>query len=227
MDFARFSGEFFIYYVLIALGGGVITFLAVVMFSAIGIDISGLAKDWVLPYGAMGAVIVSAWLVETSQGGVGNIAPGLARVFTPLASALLLAFLATLIWTGRSIDADRESLISFNLLLALVLGLMLYSVSARGPQAPPNIFDGLQALTAIAARISEFDFSANKPAALGENFMLLVNLVWSAWLYARFLSGSSSFSALERWQAAYLPVYALWAALVAVAVAFPPLFSYA
>jgi hypothetical protein len=32
------------------------------------------------------------------------------------------------------------------------------------------------------------------------------------------------FADLERWQIAYLPVYALWAALVVVA--FPPLFGY-
>ena len=35
-------------------------------------------------------------------------------------------------------------------------------------------------LGAIAARISEFGFSPNKVAALGENLILLVNLGWSA-----------------------------------------------
>ena len=61
-------------------------------------------------------------------------------------------------------------------------------------------------------------------AALGENLVLLVNLAWSAWLYARFLAGRGQFSALERWQTAYLPVYALWAAFVVVA--FPLLFDF-
>ena len=79
-------------------------------------------------------------------------------------------------------------------------------------------------LVAIAARIAEFGFSPNKVAALGENLLLLVNLAWSAWLYARFLQGRGSFAALERWQTTYLPVYAVWAGLV-VAV-FPPLFGY-
>jgi hypothetical protein len=40
------------------------------------------------------------------------------------------------------------------------------------------------ALWAIAARISEFGFSPNKTAALGLNLLLLVNLAWSAVLYA-------------------------------------------
>ena len=62
-------------------------------------------------------------------------------------------------------------------------------------------------------------------AALGENLILLVNLAWSAWLYARFLRGDrGSFAVLERWQIAYLPVYSLWATFVVVA--FPPLFNY-
>jgi len=80
------------------------------------------------------------------------------------------------------------------------------------------------ALTAIAARISEFGFTPNRVAALGENLILLVNLAWTAWLYARFVTHRGLFADLERWQIAYLPVYSLWAALV-VAV-FPPLFGY-
>ncbi len=81
------------------------------------------------------------------------------------------------------------------------------------------------ALAAIASRISEFGFTPNRVAALGENLILLVNLAWSAWLYAAFLRGRGPFRALEAWQTAYLPVYSIWAALVVVL--FPPLFGYA
>jgi hypothetical protein len=114
---------------------------------------------------------------------------------------------------------------------------VLYTASARDPEAPPNLFDGLQlllivsalvvdivALAAIASRISEFGFTANRVAALGENLILLVNLAWSAWVYASFVRGRRSFLALESWQTAYLPVYATWAAFVVIA--FPPLFGY-
>jgi hypothetical protein len=61
-------------------------------------------------------------------------------------------------------------------------------------------------------------------AALGENIILLVNLVWSAVLYVRFLRGLETFSDLERWQTHYLPVYGVWAAIVVTV--FPPLFGY-
>ena len=158
-------------------------------------------------------------------------------MLTLLLWVLLLAFLATMAWTGNPINVKREILIGFDLLLAVVVGLVLYAASARDPQAPPDFFDGLQlllvvsalvvdgaALAAIAARISEFGFTPNRVAALGENLILLVNLVWSARLYAVFLRHRGSFAVLERWQIAYLPVYAAWAALVVVV--FPPAFGY-
>ena len=47
-------------------------------------------------------------------------------------------------------------------------------------------------------------------AALGENIILLVNLAWSARLYARFLRGRGEFAVLERRQVTYLPVYSAW-----------------
>ncbi|MCU0962123.1 MAG: hypothetical protein MUF48_18670 [Pirellulaceae bacterium] len=61
-------------------------------------------------------------------------------------------------------------------------------------------------------------------AALGENVILLVNLAWSAVLYVRFLRRRGSFSLLERWQTDYLPVYAVWGAIVVIV--FPPVFGF-
>jgi len=237
MDFVRFSGELAIYYVLIALGGVVFTGFTMMMFRAIDMNAEWLAQRWLIPCGAAGAVIIGSWLVEAKQSVIENMAPVLTRIFTPLFTLLLLVFLATMVWTGSPINVKREVLIGFDLLLVLVVGLVLYAASARDPQAPPDFFDGLQlllvvsalvvdgvALTAIAARISEFGFTPNRVAALGENLILLVNLAWSAWLYASFLRHRGSFGALDRWQIAYLPVYSVWAALVVVL--FPPLFGY-
>ncbi|MEX2126068.1 MAG: permease prefix domain 1-containing protein [Woeseia sp.] len=237
MDFIRFSGELFIYYVLIALGGAVLTGFMVAMFEAIGIDTEPFFTRWMLPCGALGAVVIGSWLVEAKQSVIENMAPVLTRLFTPLFAIVLLAFLATMTWIGRGIDFHRDMIIAFDLLLAVVLGLLLYSISARDPRAAPDAFDVLQvvlvisallvdtvALWAIATRISEFGFSPNRVAALGENVILLVNLAWSAVLYVRFLRGRGSFAGLERWQTAYLPVYAVWAAIVVIV--FPPLFGY-
>lgn len=237
MDFIRFSGELFIYYVLIALGGGVLMAFSAMMFQAVGIDIEPFFESWLLPCGAVGALVVGSWLVEAKQSVIENMAPVLARLFTPLFAVVLIAFLVTLLWSGRGVDIERNLLIGFDLLMVLVLGLLLYSVSARVPRLPAGAFDVVQvvlvvsalladavALWAIAARITEFGFSPNRAAALGLNIILLVNLAWSAVLYIRFLKGQASFSSLERWQTDYLPVYPIWAAIVVVA--FPPVFGF-
>jgi len=238
MDFIRFSGEVFIYYVLIALGGGVLTGLTAMIFQAIGIDIEPIFESWILPCGAVGAVIVASWLVEAKQSVVENMAPVLTRLFAPLFAVVMVLFVGTALWTGRAIDIQRDVLIAFDLLLVVVLALVVYAVSARDPEKTPGVFDVLQvvligsalaadavALWAIAARISEFGLTPNRVAALGMNAILLVNLAWSAVLYTRFLRRRVAFSAIERWQTSYVPVYVLWASFVVIA--FPPLFAYA
>lgn len=237
MDFIRFSGELFIYYVLIALGGGVFTGFMMLIFNAIGMDAEPFFQSWLLPCGATGAVLVASWLVEAKQSVIENMAPVLTRLFTPLFAALLLVFLGTVFMTGRGMNIERDMLIAFDLLLVVVLALLVYSVSARDHHAPPGIFDVMQvvlvvsallvdgvALWAIGARINEYGFTPNRVAALGENVILLANLAWSAVLYIRFLQGRGSFASLEKWQTGYLPVYAAWAAIVVIL--FPVMFGF-
>jgi hypothetical protein len=238
MEFIRFSGELFIYYILIALGGGVFTMFTIFIFTLIDVDIDGIVSSWLIPCGALGAVIVGSWLVETKQKVMENIAPVLAKIFTPFFVILLFIFLITTFWIRAGINIERELLIGINLLLIFILGLLIYNVSARDSEAPVDIFDVLQLILAVSAlivdllvlvaimsRIFEFGFSANKVAALGENLILLINLVLSILLYFRFLLRKETFSSLERWQTAYLPVYPVWA-LIVVAF-FPPVFGYA
>ncbi|KOX24056.1 membrane protein [Nocardiopsis sp. NRRL B-16309] len=238
MDFVRFMGELAMYLALIMLGSAVLVGLTFGVLSLVEIDLEPVLEDWLLPFGLPGALMVAAWLVEAKKSVVENIAPVLTRVFTPLAFLMLVADLVALLVNGPLTTVDRELLILMDGVLVLVLFLLLYSISARDPLAPPNVFDWLQlalvgaalavdavALTAMLTRIAEFGFTANKTAALGLNLVLLVHLVWSAWLLAGFVRGRRPFAAVERWQTAYLPVYAVWAGLVVVV--FPPVFGFA
>ena len=80
-------------------------------------------------------------------------------------------------------------------------------------------------LAAMVGRIGdEFGATPNRMSALGLNLILLVNLGWAARLNVGFLRGRP-FAALERWQTTYLPVFAVWAAIVAVT--FPLIFGWA
>jgi hypothetical protein len=236
MDFVRFTGEWFIYYVLIALGGGVLMGLTAGILEPAGVDVERVA-EWVLPSGAAGAVIVAAWLVESKQRVVENMAPVLTMLFTPL-FAVMLAF-AAVVYAATELGGafDRDLLVVFDALLLVVLGLVLYSMSARDPSTSPDWMDRIQlvavvsalvldvmVLGAMVARIGDLGFTPNRTAALGLNLVLLVNLAGAAWLSVRFLRGRSRLHRLERWQTSYLPVFALWAATVVVVL--PPVFAF-
>jgi hypothetical protein len=219
----RLSGEWFIYHVLIALGGGV----------PMGLTAAILEP----PSGAAGPVIVAAWLVESKQRVVENMAPVLTMLFTPLFALMLSAAVVVYAATGFGDAFDRDLVSVFDALLVVVLALVLYGMSAREPSALPNWMDRIQlvavvsalvldvmVLGAMIARIGDLGFTPNRTAALGLNLVLLVNLAGAAWLSARFLTGRSTLHRLERWQTTYLPVFALWAGAVVVAV--PLLFGF-
>jgi hypothetical protein len=236
MDFVRFTGEWFIYYVLIALGGGVLMGLTAAILEPTAVDVDRVA-EWVLPSGAAGAVIVAAWLVESKQRVVENMAPVLTMLFTPLFAVMLVCSAVVYAVTGPGAAFDRELLSVFDALLVVVLALVLYGMSAREPSTTPRWMDGIQLVAVVGAllldlmvlgemiaRIGDLGFTPNRTAALGLNLVLLVNLAGAAWLSARFLARRSTFHPLERWQTTYLPVFALWAATVVVV--FPPLFGF-
>jgi hypothetical protein len=236
MDFVRFTGEWFIYYVLIALGGGVLIGLTAAILEPTGVDVERIA-EWVLPSGAAAGVLVAAWLVESKQRVVENMAPVLTMLFTPLFAVMLAGAAVVYAVTGLGGAFDRELLGTFDALLLVVFGLVLYGMSARDPSTSPDWMDRIQlvavvsalaldlmVLGAMVARIGDLGFSPNRTAALGLNLVLLVNLAGAAWLAVRFLRGQSTLHRLERWQTAYLPVFALWAA--AVVVLLPPVFAF-
>jgi hypothetical protein len=237
MDFVRFTGEWFIYYVLIALGGGVLMGLIAGIFEPTGVDVDQIAA-WVLPSGAAGAVIVAAWLVESKQRVVENMAPVLTMLFTPLFAVMLACAAVVYAVTGLGDTFDRELLSVFDALLVVVLALVLYGMSARDAStSSPEWMDGVQLVAVVSAlvldlmvlgtmiaRIGDLGFTPNRTAALGLNLVLLVNLAGAAWLSGRFLAGRTTLHRLERWQTNYLPVFALWAATVVVI--FPPLFGF-
>ncbi|WP_426321652.1 hypothetical protein [Microbacterium sp. E-13] len=244
MDFVRFTGEWVVYLALIALGGGVLIALTMGVFAAIDLDASWFVEEFMVPCGIAGAVVIAAWLVEAKQSVIENIAPVLTKLFTPLFTLLLVAFIVAGFLQGSLVDGgatemfgQRDLLILFDVVLVVVVGLLLYALSARQPLSPPSWFDRLQLLMVVAAlvvdilvlvamigRIAEWGASPNKLASLGLNVILFVNLAGAAWLQLRFTMRRAPFERLERWQTGFLPVYLGWAALVVVV--FPPLFGY-
>jgi hypothetical protein len=238
MNFIRFTGEWIIYYALIALGGAVLLGLTGLVLAPIAPQALDTVFTWVLPAGVAGAVVVAAWLVEAKKNIIENIAPVLTAIFTPLFAAMLLV--SAIVYAVGSVgrEFDRDLLIVFDVLLLVVLGLVVYGISARDRAKAVGLSDVLRLIAVAAAivldalvlvsmfaRVGEFGFTPNRVAALGLNLVLLVNLAVTAWLIIRMLAGRAPAVRLERWQTGYLPVFLAWLLFVVLVV--PPLFGFA
>jgi len=237
MDFLRFTGESFIYGVLILCGVFALGAFLLTIFSTINIDLGNFFGEYLIIYGGCAAAMVAVYLVEAKKSIVENFAPILAKIFSPLFLISMLAFLIVMIGTGKSPYTERNFLIGFDLMLAVVLFLVLYAISARGAYDSPKVYDYINlalivvaliidciALSAIVYRLSAFGITANKLAALGENLILMVNLGGLAIHYVRFFSKKIEFSILEKFQTTYFYAYAIW--LAVVAFAFPLVFRF-
>lgn len=237
MDFVRFTGEWLIYYSLIALGGGVAMLLAGLLVEPLGSDLPDDLFTWVTPAAAAGSVVVAAWLVEAKQRVVENMAPVLTLIFTPVFALMLAAAVISYAATGLGKAFDRDLLAVLTALLVVVLGLVIFSMSAREPGSPAGAMDAIQLVAIVSAllldmmvlgamllRIEDLGWTPNRAAVLGLNLLLVVNLAGAAWLGAGFMRKRVSFDRMVGWQLGYLPLFAIWATIVVVA--FGPLFGF-
>jgi hypothetical protein len=234
MDAVRFTGEWLVYYALIALGGGVLMGLTIAVLTPIAPHADQEVLAWVAFSGAAGAAVVAAWLVEAKKGVIENLAPVLAAIFTPLFAAMLLVAVAGYLVAGVAGDFDRDLVTVFDVLLLVVLGLLLYGLSAREPRRPVGTMDVIRLIAVLAAvlldalvlgsmliRVGHLGATANRVAALGLNVLLMVDLLVTGYLALRRWRDHPD--RVQRWQMALLPVFGVWAAVVVLAL--PPAFA--
>ncbi|HIG75122.1 MAG TPA: hypothetical protein EYQ24_11250 [Bacteroidetes bacterium] len=206
---------------LFLIGGVVLTILTFALFEAIGVNIEPVF-EWVVPFGAIGVLPVGALMASQRPGGA-RVAPLVARVFGPLALAVLALYLPTLLVSG-ALD-DRDTLLSLNIALIAVLAIVLL-VEAERPDVPRHWTDGVAfalAALALAADVTAFAFVAgrlaeggltpNRLAVVGFNALAAVHLGGLAVaLGRRVLAGGPRPD--DAWTARFLSVYTLWGAVV-------------
>ena len=238
MDFLRYSGELFIYTVLILLGGGVLTVFTLGIFDIIGIDIHTPYVSWIAAVGLFAAPIVATHLTEIRRELVENFAPTLSFIFTPLFLVTLVVFLLVMAGLRKNPYTDRNFLLIFNGMLVLVIALVIFNISERKLSKTARPFDAMNAvlivvalaidaiaLSAIVARLSSYGISPNKLAVLGANLLLLANLLGLGVQYARFFARRVPFPSVENWTVRFLPAYLAWFGVVAFL--FPLVFRFA
>ena len=236
MEFIRFSGEAFIYAVLIFMGVLVLSGFTILIFQSIGVDASTFVSDYVLVYGSCAVVLLAIDQIERGHF-LGQFAPVLARIFSPLFLVALSVFLLIMVLSGQNPLADRNYLIGFDAMLILVLALVVYGISARPLMQRWGLSDwinlaliggalfiDLAALWQILIRLGTMGITPNKMAALGENVLVLGNLVGLGYYLVRIWRHQGSFEHLEHFQTFYLTLYAGWLAIVAFG--FPIFFGF-
>lgn len=235
LAYLKFNGEFCIIYAVMAISGMLLTGLTMQLFGIAGIDISEFYFENVVLFGAAALAVVAAYLVTKSFKLAKNIAPYMAKIFSPLVLATLLVYLAAVLLVGKNPFIDRNFLMAFNGILLSVLAVTIFSITENSSEEKKSISDYVNlalialaliidsvALSAIVFRLSSYGVTPNRMAVLGVNILVWANLIWIMVSYVRFLRKRNGLSGIQDAVTRYLPVYGIWAAFVTFA--FPLIF---
>ena len=227
LAYLKFNGEFCILYASMAISGMLLTALTMQLFNFMGMDISEFYFENVVLFGAAALAIVASYLVSRNLKLAKNIAPYIAKIFSPLVLVTLLVYLVTVLYVGKNPFLDRNFLIVFNGILLCVLAVTIFSITESSTDEKKTISDYINfaliglaliidsvALSAIVFRLSSFGISPNRIAVLGVNILIWANLIWIMFSYIRFLKNKTGPSTIQDAVTKYLPIYGLWAALV-------------
>lgn len=236
--FVRYNGELLILASLVGLGGMVFSGITVALFELV----SENSADWYFQnigvVGAAAVPVAATYLYDVVFERGTRIASVLVRVFAPLFLVMTSTYLVVASVAGENPFMDRSFLITFNGLLLVVLGMTVFSIAERGDQPEVGWSDyvnvallvvtlvvDLIALSAILFRLTSYGFTPNRVVVLGANLVVMVHLAWTCRAYLGLIRGKSGAAAIRRAVAGYLPVYAVWAALVAFVLPFVFRFS--
>ncbi|OAS14273.1 DUF4153 domain-containing protein [Paenibacillus oryzisoli] len=227
LAYLKFNGEFAILYACMAISGMLLTGLTMQLFKFVGMDISEFYFENVVIFGAAALALVAVYLVSRNLKLAKNIAPYIAKIFSPLVLVTLLVYLITVMVVGKNPFLDRDFLLSFNGVLLAVLAVTIFSITESGKDEKKTISDYMNvaliilaliidsvALSAIVFRLSSYGISPNRLAVLGVNILIWANLVVIMLSYLRFLQNKTGPLAIQDAVTKYLPVYGLWAAFV-------------
>jgi len=224
MDYIRYNGELLIHTTIILIGGMVLTGVTFALFQLIDAHV----EDWyvknVVVYGSVASPIVATLLMDKILKKHLNIAPPLAKIFTPLFLLTVIAYLLAMAVKQKSPYTDRDFLIAFNGLLLIVLGLCVFSISERDPQKTSGFGDLMNVGLVVVTLTIDHGFTPNRVAVLGANLLVCCHLSGIIYHYVRIIRRRHPFAPLEGWIMGYIPVYTTWS--IIVAFGFPLVFGF-
>lgn len=237
LGFLKYNGDLAVMTGLILIAGGLTSAITVGLFKLIGFDISKFYFTNIAVFGLAAAPLVATYLTQTNPQLVGKVSPVIAKIFSPLVAVMLTVYLVAMIYSRNNPYNNREFLLLFNALLMGVMALIFFSVAetAKTKESTAQtwvlfllsvitiIVNGI-ALSAILLRISEGGFTPNRTAVLGGNVLILINLLLVTVQLFKAVSKKTGTEGVGKVIAAYLPVYFVWA--IIVAFVFPLIFGF-
>ncbi len=227
LAYLRYIGDLIVMTTLILIAGAILSGITVTLFELIDMDIKLFYLKNIVLSGLASAPIVATYIIRNNQQIVSKVSPIIAKIFSPLVLVMVSAYLIAMIVTGKDPYNDREFLLVFNMLLIGVMAIIFFTVAeATGSGVGRSqvlilfllslatIIVNAIALSAIIFRISEWGISPNKIAVLAANTLILINLLIVAYRLFGSLKDISKVESVGDAIAKYIPVYAVWAAIV-------------
>ncbi|MEN9697737.1 MAG: hypothetical protein RLZ56_1158 [Bacteroidota bacterium] len=228
IQFLKYNGDLLIMTAVMLLSGMLFTVITFGLFNLIGIKIEEFYMKHIAIWGIGAIPLFATYLVDNNPQIINKVSPIIAKIFTPLVFINLLVYLITLVYTGKYPHQDRNLLLVYNALLVGVLALIFFSIAEAG-KAHYRFFNTLLlfglstltivvngiALSAIVFRIAEWGFTPNRITVLGGNILICVNLILVTIELWKAIRNKANFESVENTIAKFLPVYAVWTAIVA------------
>ena len=227
LEFLRYNGELAVITALLLISGGLVTALTINLFNISGWQIEKFYFDYIVISGLAAVPVVGTFLTQTQPAIVNKVSPLIANLFSPVALVVLLVYLAAMVFSGKNPYQDRDFLIIFNAMLIGVIALIFFSVADAGSGkknatqmmilfllSMVTILVNGVALSAVLFRITEWGITPNRAAVLGANVLMLIHLLIIGIKLFSVLTRKSDLSLVGKAMVLFLPVYAVWSAIV-------------
>jgi hypothetical protein len=237
LQFLQYNGDLAVMLAILAISIFLLSAITIGLFNLIDLHIEEFYMKNIALCAAAAAPVIGTFLIRVNPQLVHSVSPVIARIFTPLVFITLTIYLIAVVGSGKDPYNDREFLLFFNLLLAGVMALILFSVlETTGTKsnklslwmllclaAVTIVVNGI-ALSAILFRIAEWGITPNRLAVFGSNLLMLINLILVAFRIIRSLRYKADTEFILALITAYLPVYLIWCAVVVFL--FPVIFGF-
>ena len=223
VQYIRFNGEAILMGTIVGICIGIFSLITYGLFIVIGIDISSDYIKWILPYFLIAAPILTCYLSMTQLQFAKNLAPVIAKIFAPIVMVTLIVYLVVMAVSGKSVFIDREYLLTFNIMLIAVLGIVIFTVCGRNASDKTEFSDTINlalltiaiivngiALSAILFRVASFGISPNKLTVTGTNILVFAHLIGVVVCYILYFTKKRDISLLQKFIVRFLPVYLVW-----------------